>query len=795
MTQKRPAKPKHKKGRKEEWKVSFLKKRSLSFTNSLRSFKQKYFNNSAMSPSSKKEALSKLFKILWFDQVSQKRYLNKLKKFVHITLKVDISTSISWIVRSYEEAALNNGPIEAVKLFKQLHDIYLRLITSNDFFVDPYISTNSSGEPKLLGPLLELSKGSLNERRAGLHAIQIIKLVGVWPKEASFKTITKQPPIPMIKTNQLPQVGGYLSRAVDSITDLEPSIDFYKLIDSYKYVIENMFPSSERNVRLRALRKFSDIHISSRNGPNGPCLTTVVLDHYCLNKEFPLIYLSIRELALVTNNGSLLNYIIQFDEEDYLTSSSKDELPALSKISLKRESWGKLRPFAVCDWFSQSACKGLHKFIFEFLKTLPSDGTFNQDLISETVREWTTGSGEPESADLSAATDSIPVEVQSEILSHIFSPEIARLWRVICTDREFKLPDKTNTLKYTTGQPMGILSSWAMLAVWHHVMVRTCLHYIGVKEDLWNGLYAIIGDDVSMNGSSLFLIYKELVGKLQGVGISKVKGFHKETQNHRNPIIMTDNTGVYQMKTAEFAKRIFCGGQEITVIPPDELFNSFEDATQFPELVFNMSKRGYPDRDIDIPSLTSLCRHKKLALILVTNPLRPCPNWVTEVLKGSVLYKDIPWYKPWFSIAEFKIYYVETLQRLLISTLASLLTEINQWIYFSLQEGEEIRVKGWSYKCYTQLLLIRNIAQILAGKLADCSDRISDLGDMESTQDYWSRLKAFVSSLEVIFEFQYLFKEKSIFKETSKGYRTNTLLSKILRTAVSDMEPKGLKRS
>jgi hypothetical protein len=51
----------------------------------------------------------------------------------------------------------------------------------------------------------------------------------------------------------------------------------------------------------------------------------------------------------------------------------------IGKLSTKKEAAGKVRVFAMVDVWTQSLLKPLHLALFEFLKSLPNDGTFDQN--------------------------------------------------------------------------------------------------------------------------------------------------------------------------------------------------------------------------------------------------------------------------------------------------------------------------------------------------------------------------------------------------------------------------------
>jgi hypothetical protein len=93
--------------------------------------------------------------------------------------------------------------------------------------------------------------------------------------------------------------------------------------------------------------------------------------------------------------------------------------------------------------------------------------------------------------DLSAATDRLPVLLQSQILNILGFDGDG--WRRVL-DREWYLGGKL--LSYKVGQPMGAYSSFAMLALTHHVITRIAA--IRCKVNPSTLLYAVLGDDGAM---------------------------------------------------------------------------------------------------------------------------------------------------------------------------------------------------------------------------------------------------------------------------------------------------------
>jgi hypothetical protein len=149
-------------------------------------------------------------------------------------------------------------------------------------------------------------------------------------------------------------------------------------------------------------------------------------------------------------------------------------LPYLGKLGLKEEAAGKIRVFAMVDAWTQWALYPLHMVLFEILRDIRMDGTFDQTgplkYLIQAAEE-----GKPlYSLDLSAATDRLPISIQRQLLSTLFGAELAGAWANLLVGRAYRLHDGESfkDLKYAVGQPMGALSSWASLAFIHHFLVQ-----------------------------------------------------------------------------------------------------------------------------------------------------------------------------------------------------------------------------------------------------------------------------------------------------------------------------------
>lgn len=193
---------------------------------------------------------------------------------------------------------------------------------------------------------------------------------------------------------------------------------------------------------------------------------------------------------------------------------------SLGQLAIKEEAAGKLRVFALVDSWTQTSLKPLHEMLFAFLKSLPNDGTFNQGASVQRCMEKALAAGRSFGYDLSAATDRLPIDLQVSILSSLISVEFAENWKKILVGRTYKLetPQYSEELSYAVGQPMGALSSWAMLAVTHHFIVQ--LAYRSVRTSLssadWYSNYELLGDDIVIFDQDVAIAYLNL---MQGYGV------------------------------------------------------------------------------------------------------------------------------------------------------------------------------------------------------------------------------------------------------------------------------------
>lgn len=253
----------------------------------------------------------------------------------------------------------------------------------------------------------------------------------------------------------------------------------------------------------------------------------------------------------------------------------------LGKLGFLPEPAGKIRVFAMVDSLTQMLLKPLHDAIFEVLRKIPQDGTHDQHAPARNLAEY--GLKHFWSYDLSAATDRFPISLQQALLAILLGPEVARAWRSILVDREYKVPrfisDKQRvprstpvSVQYGAGQPMGAYTSWAVFALTHHFLVQYA-HWKAYGKLEWFCLYALLGDDVVIAEGKVAKNYLLLLREI-GVEVGLAKS-------------LISSNGTF-----EFAKRTYRSGVDLSGISLEMMAASVTDATVLETYVEAAQPRG-----------------------------------------------------------------------------------------------------------------------------------------------------------------------------------------------------------
>jgi hypothetical protein len=306
----------------------------------------------------------------------------------------------------------------------------------------------------------------------------------------------------------------------------------------------------------------------STAGPNGVSISSSLKDL----PQFLALYRKEAE-KILPSIIPLLDLLSSWEEAPVWLSKSLGlegfKTDSLRKISVKEDKEGKSRVFAIFDYWSQQVLTPLHDWMFDRLRALENDFTFNQHKGVEFLASINSEKFFY-SLDLKSATDRFPLEFQKRVLTLLFGDEeYSQAWSDILTREPFRTKKGEPDIFWRTGQPLGAKSSWAVFTVCHHVI----LHIAMIRTSSKNH-YAVLGDDVVIKGSAFAKEYRKIMGEL-GVEIS-------ESKTH------------VSRDTFEFAKVWWHRGLNVSGFPLSsiaELLYKPMELASF--MVFEMPRKGY----------------------------------------------------------------------------------------------------------------------------------------------------------------------------------------------------------
>jgi hypothetical protein len=329
---------------------------------------------------------------------------------------------------------------------------------------------------------------------------------------------------------------------------------------------------------------------------------------------------------------------------------------SLGKLAFIPEPAGKIRVVAMVDYVTQAVLKPLHTAVFEILRKIPQDGTFDQHAPIRRLAE--SGCKPYFCYDLSAATDRFPATMLQVLLSFLLNASVAKAWRALLNSRDFKVPRRVSekqrvprntprSVKYRCGQPMGAYGHWAVFSLGHHMLVQFAA-YQAYNKLSWFGMYALLGDDIVIADA---MVAERYLALLRAIGVEV--GFAKSICS-KNGIL-------------EFAKKLFLVTGEgslidLSGISLKEIGACYANPDTVGEILSHTNVRG--PREAILRAMRLLGYGPKLRSSLMTpiNKLRPrvgglivlltrpgsvfgfesFTQWVTRVSLGSqgVLRKE-----------------------------------------------------------------------------------------------------------------------------------------------------------
>lgn len=443
-----------------------------------------------------------------------------------------------------------------------------------------------SGCPKMFSPFakwcLELDlTDHEHDRRLGIvmSLLSIIDIIEGKPSQDEFEEFKKKAERPkVIKPKDVEQFSLFL--------DL-----FLKRNKSLKWV-----------QRLQSFDPQPNIHESLKSGPNdGPALLTAHRDMLTLLHKDKDLLKDLKQLSdvmgtKVGSNQPSLSLNLSDVTIWYQTLVENGEIESyLSRfparhgvLRLLPAKAGKVRPVAIVDHVTQTVMGPIHDHLMRVLNLMGElngiDGTYDQDravrYISDLITEGYSFTGRDgkenrfytcfsASFDQSSCTERFPIEIQERVIS-TFLPKGATLWRRCLTNRyfTFEYEGKTSQLMWESGQPLGALSSWAAMAVSHHLMVQYAAYraFSGQRTMRYFSQYAILGDDIVILDQKVANAYQQIC-KEWGMEINLSKSH------------ITSRLGGRQLVT-EFAKRVLINGRKIPLVRATAFQSALSDGKE-----------------------------------------------------------------------------------------------------------------------------------------------------------------------------------------------------------------------
>nr|UJQ92567.1 MAG: putative RNA-dependent RNA polymerase [Mitoviridae sp.] len=263
---------------------------------------------------------------------------------------------------------------------------------------------------------------------------------------------------------------------------------------------------------------------------------------------------------------------------------------ALGRLHQIPEPAGKVRVVAMATWWVQVILYPLHRILYSLLSTIPQDGTYDQTgpigpFVEEILKRMSVDRKcHVFSFDLKAATDRFPIWYQIEVLTRLCGRRFAEAWSALLVSIPYYTggigsSPRGSALKYGSGQPMGVYSSWAMFSLCHHLLVQQAAFATGYVG--WYPWYVLLGDDIVILGEDVAGEYKKLCSDL-GVTIGLAKS-------------LVSSNGSF-----EFAKRFYYKGQDCSPTSVREFWVSLQALPSFSELIARLKGQNPELRLADV---------------------------------------------------------------------------------------------------------------------------------------------------------------------------------------------------
>lgn len=452
-----------------------------------------------------------------------------------------LTTHFTLYCQRFLKLKSDEGLKSAISKFKSYYVIAVKISLGLPFEPLKFTRANRLGVPRALIPFYPYLTGGKWSKRIALTLLRIHTLYTLPIDYSVLKNITD----PRSKD---------ITEPVNKIT---------------AFMQDNL-----QRLEIKEIREY-DASFSIVAGPNGPSVLSAHLDIYALANEGLLG--TVRELYAHLKHplAPSLDRMGTFEP-----TKSADQLRS-GRLSFLQEHGGKTRVIAIVDFWTQQALKVLHLRMMEFIRTLVTDCTFDQNKGFNRV--LSKSKGRPcYSYDLSSATDRFPLVLQTELIKCFFGPTTARLWEKLLK-RKFSikhpkgkvLEGVPQEVEWSVGQPLGAYSSWVTFSITHHILIQYIASQVKTNyKGIWSfNDYQILGDDIVIWDKDVAVGYSELLDKL-------------DVKINLDKSIISPEKG-----SGEFCKRLFLEGVELSPLPLTMIESSLKSIYNLPGLVIEMTHR------------------------------------------------------------------------------------------------------------------------------------------------------------------------------------------------------------
>jgi hypothetical protein len=220
----------------------------------------------------------------------------------------------------------------------------------------------------------------------------------------------------------------------------------------------------------------------------------------------------------------------------------------VGRIGLIQEAGYKLRAVANPGRIFQRVLEPFGNAIYDYLKTLPFDCTFDQNKAIPVLQDALTHGKTIHSIDLSGATDYFPLALQEYLLRRMF-PDIEVNLFCDLSRASWYMP-QYGEISWTRGQPLGLFPSFGAFALTHGTLL------LGLLNKEWNNQFFILGDDVVILDDQLAQDYYQIL-HLLGCPVSVPKSLHSNKLCEFGGKIVSPSTVISQYKWREISDESF----------------------------------------------------------------------------------------------------------------------------------------------------------------------------------------------------------------------------------------------